>query len=70
MTRLCALLEQDVAACQSGLLQLPELYRGLGRFPDAQRAIDDVPHDHDPVTRKLIADLIDERKTVPVRFRY
>jgi hypothetical protein len=71
MERLCELLiEENAGGQEAGLLQLPELYRELGQFADAERAIERVPHDYDPVARKLIADLISERKSGPVRFRY
>jgi hypothetical protein len=71
MTRLRELLiGEDAAGRQDGLLQLPELYRELGQFADAARALSRVPHDYNPVARKLIAELIGEKKTGPVRFRY
>lgn len=69
--RLCELLiEENAAGEQAGVLLVPELYRELGQFAAAERAIAGVPHDYDPVARKLIAELISEKKTNPVRFRY
>lgn len=71
MTRLRELLiEEEASRPHDGLLEVPELYRELGQFADAERAIERVPQEYDPVARKLIAGLISEKETFPVRFRY
>lgn len=50
MTRLCELLiEENATGWQAGRLQVPELYRELGQFSDAARALERVPHDYNPV---------------------
>jgi hypothetical protein len=71
MTRLCELLVVEGASRrQEGLLQVPELYREFGQFADAERAIERISHEYDPVASKLIAGLISDKEIVPVRFRY
>lgn len=71
MTRLCALLtEANAAGEPAGLLEVAELYRELGQWTEAARAIARVPQEHDPVARSLIANLIRQKQVVPVRFRY
>lgn len=47
------------------MLELAERYRELGRFADAKHAMASVPHEHDPVARKLIAGLIEREKAPP-----
>lgn len=49
-------------------LELAELWREQGRFEDAQTALKAVDADEADVTRKLIADLIEERLPTPVRY--
>jgi len=71
MTKLLELLiTTNTTRQRARLLEVPELYRELGRYSDAQRAIESVPHEYDPVARRLISGLIGEKKSALVRFRY
>lgn len=71
MTRLCELIveEGDVGG-KGDMLEVAELYRELGKFADAKHAIASIPHEYNPVARKLIAELIANNEASPVRFRY
>lgn len=71
MTRLCELIsEENKPVGERDMLELAELYRELGRLADAQHAIAHVPHDTKPVARRVIAKLIEDGLSSPIRFRY
>jgi len=50
-------------------LEVTELYRELGRFDEAQTALQACTEDDIGVTSKLLARMIDDRTTAPVRYR-
>ena len=70
MERLSEILLARSAAAGRGFdaLTLAELYRELGRFDEAERAISTL--DGQDLTASLIARLIKERRTAPTRYRF
>ena len=70
MERLSEILLARSAAAGRGFdaLTLAELYRELGRFDEAERAISTL--DGQDGTASLIARLIKERRTAPTRYRF
>ena len=50
-------------------LEVTELYRELGRFDEARTALQACTEDDIGVTSKLLAKMIDDRATAPVRYR-
>ncbi len=70
MTRLLELiLEGGNETYGPDPLEVTELYRELGRFEDAKTALQACTEDDIGVTSKLLAKMIDDRTTAPVRYR-
>ena len=70
MTRLLELLlEGGNETYGPDPLEVTELYRELGRFDEAKTALQACTKDDLGVTSKLLAKMIDERTTAPVRYR-
>lgn len=71
MTRLAYLL-MATGEAQGGhrTLELAELHRELGCFDEARAVLGMLPEDDASVTSRLIGQLIDERHTGPVRYRF
>ena len=70
MTRLLELLlEGGNETYGPDLLEVTELYRELGRFDEAKTALQSCTEDDIGVTSKLLAKMIDDRTTAPVRYR-
>jgi len=71
MTRLVTLLMATGEAQGGDLtLVLAELHRELGQFDAARAVLAMLPEDEASVTSRLIGELIDERHTGPVRYRF
>ena len=70
MTRLLELLLEgcNETYCPDPL-EVTELYRELGRFDEAKTALQACTEDDIGVTSKLLAKMIDDRTTAPVRYR-
>jgi hypothetical protein len=70
MTRLLELLlEGGNETYGPDPLEVAELYRELGRFDEAKTALQACTEDDTGVTSKLLAKMIDDRTTAPVRYR-
>jgi len=70
MTRLLELLlEGGNETYGPDPLEVTELYRELGRFDEAAIALQACTEDDIGVTRKLLAKMINDRTTAPVRYR-
>ena len=70
MRRLIELLkDRGVASRQGSILELAELYRETGRFDEAEGMIKILDESEVDVTSKLIARLIKEKQTAPIRYR-
>ena len=70
MTRLLELLlEGGNETYGPDPLEVTELYRELGRFDEAKTALQACTEDDIGVTIKLLAKMIDDRTTAPVRYR-
>lgn len=70
MTRLLELLlEGGNETYGPDPLEVTELYRELGRFDEAKTALQACTEDDIGVTSKLLAKMIDDRTTSPVRYR-
>jgi hypothetical protein len=70
MTRLLELLlEGGNETYGPDPLEVTELYRELGRFDEAKSALQACTEDDVGVTSKLLAKMIDDRTTAPVRYR-
>jgi hypothetical protein len=70
MTRLLELLlEGGNETYGPDPLEVTELYRELGRFDEAKTALQTCTEDDVGVTSKLLAKMIDEAVTAPVRYR-
>jgi hypothetical protein len=70
MTRLLELLlEGGNQSYGPDPLEVTELYRELGRFDEATAALQTCTEDDIGVTSKLLAKMIDDRTTAPVRYR-
>ena len=70
MTRLLELLlEGGNETYGPDPLEVTELYRELGRFEEATAALQACTEDDIGVTSKLLAKMIDDRTTAPVRYR-
>ena len=70
MTRLLELLlEGGNETYGPDPLEVTELYRELGRFDEAKKALEACTNDDIGVTCKLLAKMIDDRTTAPVRYR-
>ncbi len=70
MTRLLELLlEGGNKKYGPNPLEVTELYRELGRFDEAKLALQACTEDDIGVTSKLLARMIDDRTTAPVRYR-
>ncbi|WP_296275247.1 hypothetical protein [Rhodoferax sp.] len=50
-------------------LEIAELHRELGQYEASAAALDSCDDRHQLVTKKVIAMLVDERSSAPVRFR-
>jgi uncharacterized protein YjgD (DUF1641 family) len=51
------------------LEEITELHRELGEFDEAAQALTEGEEIGQTITRKLLSDLIQEKRTAPVRFR-
>ena len=70
MTRLLELLlEGGNQTFGPDTLEVTELYRELGRFDEAKTALQACTEDDIGVTSTLLAKMIDDRTTAPVRYR-
>lgn len=70
MNRLSQILRDwDQAGHKDHKLELAELYREQGRFEEALDMIQATNEEEDPVTSLLIKRLINQRTTVPMRYR-
>jgi len=70
MTRLLELLlEGGNETYGPDPLEVTEIYRELGRFDEAKTALRACTEDDIGVTSKLLAKMIDDRTTAPVRYR-
>jgi hypothetical protein len=54
---------------QAYLEKIIELHRELGEFDEAAQALTEGGEIDQTITRKLLADLVREKRTAPVRFR-
>ena len=70
MKRLSQILHARGTAARDGnILVLAELYREQGRFEEAELVISTIAEQDVDVTSKLIAGLIKDKKSAPVRYR-
>jgi hypothetical protein len=70
MSRLSQILHDwDQAGHEGHKLELAELYREQGRFEEALEMIQATNEKENPVTAPLIKRLINQRTTVPMRYR-
>lgn len=60
---------QETEPKQLDSLTRAELYRELGRFDEASRALSELPEDDKNVTRRLMVRLVKEKETAPMRYR-